>query len=567
MPFDETTMPTSPEKPAGSNSSHAIPPKNIIEVMHADNNTQPSPHEQPVQEAQQIVAPEVDKTPSDNLASKIVDNILLSQEGSTPKPTQNNPSQMTMTELTDLLTRSVNNIDGVTNNDIDTLQRLFESSDAQIYRPDYSDPISMVHKMTMEDYVKPLQTKFPNTPPFMLERYVDMVLAESKSGQTGWFGKSPVLTPQDVFNYDQKYQKKEFGTLIITTSDTQILFRNMQAIEKIALEQTKTENINRANKQRVARKIIKNKTSKISKPEIKIENISFESFTDKGYPTIQEIKNLIIEQYFPNKNPRDITVTIVKGGANTNIIYCLSYQNKPVFFLKISDKGNSSQRLIDMQQNFIGKIGMQSRYESALTSNLQKNLPIVTWMEKLYTYKDQGGNNRTIEIMHAAKGESMKNIIWTIPHTTTSQLIACSSAGKALGSFQQFFMNYVDSHDPETWQTVIHGDFNRGNIFFDASMSQVYFIDNETMRASNSNNTMDEDLNSFIASIDYSALALHKSFINGYLESFPTDKRSTLAQYLKKYSIATPKLFDPYITPSTQPEVSTVNQPLPAAKI
>ncbi|MDP3788680.1 MAG: hypothetical protein Q8Q60_05200 [Candidatus Chromulinivorax sp.] len=581
-------MPPEPGKPATSHSSHGIPPENIIEAIRADNNARRS-HNQSEQETKQIVAPKNTDYPTDSSPSKIVDNISLdkptnanktqSQDSSALKMNPNNPSQMTMQELIPLFTKYVNKIDGLTSDDIEVLKRLFKSSYAQTYHPKLFDPKSMIPNMTMKDYVTPLQARFPNTPPFMLEQYVDMVLAESKSGQSGWFRKSPVLTPQDVLNYDQKYQKKEFGTFIITTSDAQILFRNMQVIEKIEkfnrIEQLKQENVDRANKQRAARTITKKITGKKSIPAIETEKVTFNSFTRIGAPTTEEIENLMVRQYFPNKNRRDISVSNVQGGGNNGAMYSVSFKNKPVFFLKISTSEGSDKRLIKMQQNFIGRFGMQSRYESALNSHTQKNLPIITWIEKLYTYKYKDSPDITIEMMHAAKGRSLTDIIVN-DYSIESRLASLTATGKALGSFQQFFINYVDPNSPETWETISHNDFQPNNIFFDASTSQVSLIDNESMTGrvlKSDQGTVNADIWSFFYAISINCgesktcmgiptSQLYNSFIQGYIESFPANKRSVLAKYLKKAISILPKEFlDSYITPPTQSEAPKINHP------
>ncbi len=570
--------------------SHAIPDKNIIEAMHAENNAAIS-HQQPVQETKQITSPENTNHPTDNSSGKLVDSISLdqlsnsdktqSQDDSASKSTSINTSKMTLQELTPLLTKYVNKIDGLTNDDIDSLQRLFESSDAQIYRPDYSDPISMGRFNTAKDYVNLLQkTKFRNIPPFMLKKYVDLVLAETKSGQKGWIGVWPILTPADVLNYKPGWPEKDadHDTLISTPSDLQTLYRDMQIIEN---KQIRVEN---ATKRR-AKRIIQDKiTDKKSTPAIEIEEVSFTSlqFRFTGIPTESDIKNLMIKEYFHNKKNSVVTVSKVEAGGNNETIYCVLVQNKPVFILKISAKNGTDKNLVDLQKSFVGRIGMQSRYESALSSEVQKNMPIVTWMEKLYTYKDQNNQNRTIEMMHAAKGKSLADILDHDPHSN-SILAAFNAAGSALGSFQQFFIHYKNPHDPATWQTVIHGDYHIGNIFFDASKSQIYLIDNETMSPGTlKTNTYDgydhqegHDFKCFFLFMSnffdgaeryrgIRVLRIYDAFIDGYFESFPPDKRSILAQYMKENSGLDSKLFDPYITPSTQAKMAQVNQPTPA---
>ena len=111
------------------------------------------------------------------------------------------------------------------------------------------------------------------------------------------------------------------------------------------------------------------------------------------------------------------------------------------------------------------------------------------------------------------------------------------AVGKALGSFQQVFMVYNDSENPELWRTVAHKDFHTGNIFFDALKDQIYFIDNDTME---DNSLITTDINMML-----SILSKYKSiykispddFIKGYLESFPIKQRTALETYFKQKQI------------------------------
>lgn len=608
--------------------THTTQPPRQIEAIRAHNQITSTRHEQADTHAGFKSRTSTSNKPSEIIPvqahvpeynqPRILD-AQYSKDSTAPTIAPHDPTYATLENITQAFELNKNYITSIHTNTIEATKRIFKSSYSQAYHPKLFDPQTMSPNKTMKDYVEPLQETFPNTPPFMLERYIEMVLAETKSGQQGWLGKYPIVSPRDVQTY------KPGWSTMSTPSDLQIVYRDMQAIEKIVddiiraerkqqeqiemqkqqeqiraerakqeelmrIEQeriraekaaqwaaTKDERVERANQERAARTIQKLKRGKESKPAIQITSVILKSFDSKGFPTESTIKSIILKDFFPNKNPQDIKVDVVRGGSFTNNIYRVSYQNKPVLFLKISSQPKSTQNLASLQQNMIGRIGMQSHYESALESGVQKNLPIVTWMEKIYTYKNQFGQNQIIEVMHAAKGKSVWSIVNDPKTTSATRAKIYETVGKSLGSFQQFFMKYNDPNNPATWETVSHGDFHPLNIFLDTAKSQVYLIDNETMQTKTLQETSKKAWNSVNELSDFKVFILSNrkwnkqnsdrtiemqdNFIKGYLESFPADKRSILAQYLKDNSGFTSYDFDAYITPPTQSQASTINQP------
>lgn len=341
----------------------------------------------------------------------------------------------------------------------------------------------------------------------------------------------------------------------------------------------KTENQKRAAMQKL--KMIKN--SQISLPIIDQEHVIIESFDKDGYPTTDAIKKTMIDLYFPQKTFDDLSVTSDRVGSFSEKLYCISTRTQneqgftssvtPVFFLKISSSSNSHQRLIDIQQGPVGRLGIEKKYKDADGNIIPaQNLPAMPWLEKIMTYQDPTSKPCIIEITHAAPGDSLYELMFTrndnfakygtklFPDQKEYQSagqnnikkaqLAARVMGRSLGSFQQAFMTYPDTTKPATWTTVAHKDLNLSNIFYDIKKQKISFIDNETMQNDQSILT---DVNNFIAfttrSIRYGATkerswitpdnAANISynytvwFLQGYIESFPISKRAQIADLLK----------------------------------
>ena len=196
-------------------------------------------------------------------------------------------------------------------------------------------------------------------------------------------------------------------------------------------------------------------------------------------PTAEALTDLLNtheqdKDYIPGL-PKVIVKKINFGGAFHRAQFA-AYQDaeipgeKPLLFLKISNDPSMPEKLDALQKGPVGRFGFMAR------SN--KELPIIVLQEVFFIYKDQMGNKHTIEVMHPAHGETLSELMED-PQEDQSY---AEKVGKALGLFHAYFMNYHNSGDPKDWTTMIHGDFNAGNVFFDKTTSRVYFIDNGGMR-------------------------------------------------------------------------------------
>lgn len=237
--------------------------------------------------------------------------------------------------------------------------------------------------------------------------------------------------------------------------------------------------------------------------------------------------------------------------ANTLRLYVVSAfnettnQRQNVFFVKLSTKAGSAERLQKIQKKYIGKKLIQGRY--AVTNISKKDLPIMTWVEHIFTYNElESGEQRVLEVTHAAHGQDIESILESDAVSKTD-LMACGyRVGLTLGSFQQLFMNYKNSNDPKDWTTVCHGDLHYNNVFFDKKTSKVYYIDNETMQDGCSiyrdlfaivGLTKKYMINPYGSDVTEKQMGKYKtyseSFFKGYIASYKNFQRQVqIAQYL-----------------------------------
>ncbi len=276
---------------------------------------------------------------------------------------------------------------------------------------------------------------------------------------------------------------------------------------------------------------------------VSIEDLEdFLELDDIDYPTSKAIKNLV-QTFWPELG--DVTIKKESGGSYTGIIFSASHvvtgTLKKVFFLKVSNNNafESWKNLQKIQQSKIGQFyGCQTSCS-----------PIITSVEKFFIYKDTENKNHTIEVTHAAKGESASTIMLSAALQDEKNWCA-REIGAALATFHRAFMSYHHVFLPESWRTFTHGDFHQGNVFFHKTkdFSRVFFIDNETMAKSLDNpqpiaddvvhfflkqtesmqflmNTTDQEWSSIV-------IFLHH-FIKGYVGSYPRRHRERVICYLQ----------------------------------
>ncbi len=251
------------------------------------------------------------------------------------------------------------------------------------------------------------------------------------------------------------------------------------------------------------------------------------------YPTEKTLTELLNRHeqdrdYIPDL-PKVIVKKINTIGAGHGALFAAyrdeNERDKPLLFLKVSQHPSVAKDLEALQKGPVGRFGFMAR------SN--KELPIIVLQEVFFIYKDKENKKHTIEVMHLAHGEMLSSLM----EKAQEDQSYAEKVGKALGLFHAYFMNYHNSDSPTDWTTMIHGDFNTGNVFFDKTTSRVYFIDNGGMREGRS------------PSVDIATLGMPLSmhgllrypenkrnwwshFIKGYLSAYPVNKRKLMLDYL-----------------------------------
>lgn len=191
--------------------------------------------------------------------------------------------------------------------------------------------------------------------------------------------------------------------------------------------------------------------------------------------------------------------------------------------------------MAQIQKGIIGRLGLQKHYHESKPL-FRRYLPHIAWLEKIYMYKNEQNRNCFIELSHAATGITIKNILKS---ESLEKIRHCGDCvGRALSSFQQVFIKYVDKNNPLTWSTVQHGDFHGSNIVFDASREVVYFIDHATMSEGYSIFKDAIYLIELIGGIRFTDVSYFKnidftySFFKGYVNAYSQDKQCGIATIL-----------------------------------
>lgn len=279
--------------------------------------------------------------------------------------------------------------------------------------------------------------------------------------------------------------------------------------------------------------------------KVKVKKIS-PDFDKKGYPTTTTIKSLIAAQYLQKYNEDKISVKQINGGSYSERLYVATAQQGktkiPLLFFKISKKSDSTSKLIKIQEGPIGeKFRNLDTSKKTIPIVSKKNIPHIVWLENTYSYNDPSGSKRTIEVTPAAQGQLILDILDSEDKDTINKV--GHVLGKNLATFHQLFMNYNDSDNPSTWKTICHGDFSVKNSLFDPNSNKIYFIDNEGMREGPITQDIRIILMSFLMfkylSKRFSTrwplfLEYCKSFLKGYIETYPPEQRKALALFIEK---------------------------------
>ncbi|HSW75964.1 MAG TPA: hypothetical protein VLG50_02905 [Candidatus Saccharimonadales bacterium] len=276
-------------------------------------------------------------------------------------------------------------------------------------------------------------------------------------------------------------------------------------------------------------------------PKIVPKEISMQC-DNQGYPKPDSLKFLIAMYRMCNASNDDIAVNQRVGGHYSEKLYVASLKKKsyekPLFFFKISKKNQSTQNLLAIQH---GPIGQKFKELDTLNQSYKQNLPVIIWLTHVFMYKNQNGIKKTIEVSPSAQGELLQDILES--HDLFAIKKAASSLGKSLAAFHQLFMDYHDSTNPAQWQTICHGDFSIKNSLYNPITNKIYFIDNEGMRKG----SLHHDVTTILASLfmfqylkkNYNTrwplyLEYCQSFLKGYVQEYPVEKRAALASFIEK---------------------------------
>lgn len=276
-------------------------------------------------------------------------------------------------------------------------------------------------------------------------------------------------------------------------------------------------------------------TIKVPITEITVE------YDHDGYPTTETLKKELIRQFFTHHDADKISIHQIFGGNYSERLWVAKYQNnttqEPVFYLKISLNHNSTQKLLDIKE---GTIYQNIQNGSDPNGNhailIVDNFPTIIWIEHVFSYKDQYGATKTIEITKAVNQYSSKEILHTEDQTAIEEY--SFAVGKSLAALHLVAMDYQNTDDANAWISICQGDFNIKNIFFNPTHKKIYIIDNEDMHRG----CIKKDLQEILANFtilryiqeNYKTrwplyLTYCTSFLQGYIESFPPQKRSSIA--------------------------------------
>lgn len=336
----------------------------------------------------------------------------------------------------------------------------------------------------------------------------------------------------------------------------------------------------------------------------------------EGYPQLAVIQR-IVEKNWPTLGPITVTdLTASLGGSFTGALFSVKRQGSDtnIFIIKIGQHSaeEAAANIKRIQESPIGRLGYIASHKNTY-KNIE-GLPIITSIEKFFTYTDIHGKPHTIEIMQAAQGKRLYEILTLeIPGYDANQ--CAYQTGYALGAFQNAFIRIGNAQDPKTWKVIAHGDFQQKNIFVkyarkktlstdfarktnlkkrttltnqaDATAEQilnrpdkvaeeyyqVYFIDNELMAASlDTLQPVEKDIMYFIFNfvITWKSLWTSKEdqwakecsfftyFVRGFIDAYPEEKQPILSNYLlEKVKERTVALKDFFSTPDHSKKKTT----------
>lgn len=189
---------------------------------------------------------------------------------------------------------------------------------------------------------------------------------------------------------------------------------------------------------------------------------------------------------------------------------------------------------------------------------INPSLPRMTFDEASYYYVDRLGDKHYFSILHGAKGMPF-SAIWQDykeKRLDASKFQESAAAiGKALGAFHVYNRKPKIISSPNDFgslETIVHGDFNWQNVFYDFEEKRVYFIDNESMaRSFDLPQYIETDFLHFYSHQLFASYPnakeccinkfshedlkiLYKAFFQGYIGAYPKAIQPQLITYIKQ---------------------------------
>lgn len=194
-----------------------------------------------------------------------------------------------------------------------------------------------------------------------------------------------------------------------------------------------------------------------------------------GQPTVAYLQR-VLDEHMPELGP--IELIEVSSDDAPALVYkvCTNTDGREdkraLLVLKVNpvlddddDTVAVSRKLALLQRGSVGRLGWKHELRKKFPF-----LPVITSVECFFSYTDQFGKKRIIEVLHPARGTSAYDILvrrTPLPHET---LWECGVAvGRSLASFHRAMAR--------AQATEVHGDFHLKNVFIESRFSSVLAVD------------------------------------------------------------------------------------------
>ena len=182
-----------------------------------------------------------------------------------------------------------------------------------------------------------------------------------------------------------------------------------------------------------------------------------------------------------------------KGGSSTDALYLVKDSNGKLIFIlkKVKDGADEISNLLTM-----------NRHKKLSNVPLKSSFPILSWIEKIYQYKDSQGSSHHLSVINSARGEPL----WDYVDRLGKQANAVPQVkevfyevGRSIAAFNLYVADGNPSgslNDLRKKLTFIHEDLKWNNIFIHKKPTdlgegkvvshqdtpyRIYLIDNESM--------------------------------------------------------------------------------------